>query len=128
MRRMSQKRRAYLAAITPDRNAWGWEQPRCHNCGVRDPWPGLQTHEIERKAQAPLNWAHRCNYLRLCNECHFIGFNSNTTHAEQLAVKQVADPEHYDLTEFLKIKPRAALYVTQAEVDGWIHIHQTVEF
>src|SRR5262245_57463565 len=57
----------YYAKVRPDREAWAASVPaRCMVCGLdeRFCFPGLQTHEIERKSSAPTTWGHRCNYLR----------------------------------------------------------------
>lgn len=81
--------------------------------------PGEDIHEIERRSHAPWRWAHRCNYLFVCRDCHS-GELDSMPHAKQLAYKQLSDPDHYDLEEWLMVKDlilRAPDRVTQAEVN-----------
>lgn len=109
---------AYYRSIKRDREAWRDEQkPRCMKClkafgGLR--WPEI--HEIEKRSQAPKSWGQRCNYLLLCNPCHWEMDDAEWTHARQLALKFRMDPEHFDLAAWLAIKPRPATYVTEDEI------------
>ena len=111
----------YYAWNKLDRNDWRDEMPsRCMRCSRKFGWhPDYyrwpEIHEILSRAQAPNNWAFRANYLLLCNPCHAsIG---ELSHAEQLGIKMVRDPTHYDLQLWLERRnPAAMQYVTQEEV------------
>ena len=113
----------YRLEIEQDRQAWYHEQPkRCMYCGASPRWPELQVHEIERKSQAPRSWAQRCNYLLLCQPCHAGPF-ATMPHAKQLALKYLCDPEHFDLSGWLKIKDPNGLApnrVRQEEIDKYV--------
>lgn len=89
-----------------DRQQWARETDaslkcRCMGCGRRSLW--LETHEIERKSHCPTRWANRCNYLRLCQECHAGPF-ATMPHARQLAYKLYWDKEHFDLGAWLRLR------------------------
>lgn len=108
----------YYRSIRKDREAWRDEMPpRCMRCRKKfDDWRWSEIHEIEKRSQAPKSWARRCNYLLLCNPCHWGMDEPEWTHARQLALKRRMDPEHFDLVAWLAIKPRPATYVTMDEI------------
>ena len=90
-----------------------WSEQRC---GFR--W--LETHEIERRSHAAGRWAHPCNYLLLCNFCHAETIPA-MSHAEQLAVKWVNDPDNFDLDTWLRLRDpelRAPTRVTMEDVEA----------
>ncbi len=112
----------YYLSIKQDRYDWRDDQPqRCMKClkrfgGFRRP----EIHEIERRAQAPKNWAQRCNYLLLCNPCHWdMDDAEQWPHARQLALKRRMDPVHFDMRLWLAIKPRPETYVTLDDISWW---------
>jgi hypothetical protein len=87
-------------------------------CKAAPSWPPLAVHEIERRSQAPTRWAAGCNYLLLCEPCHAGPF-ATMPHARQLAVKLVADPKHFDLQAWLRLKDpglKAPNRVTASEI------------
>tara|TARA_R110002020_G_scaffold176670_7_gene369037 strand:+ start:262 stop:777 length:516 start_codon:yes stop_codon:yes gene_type:complete len=103
-----------------DRRNWASEHDVCWICGERD-YRGfpLETHEMERRSQAPTRWMQRCNYFRTCKICHMDKLAS-MAHARQLSYKQARDPENYDLQAWLKIRDpdlHAPNRVTQEDVD-----------
>lgn len=118
---------SYYNSVRADREEWRAEMPqKCMKCGARlwqrdvlgrsvlPLW--LEIHEILSRAQAPKSWGFRANYLLLCNPCHQFDIPS-MSHAAQLAIKKRADPKHYDLDEWLRVRnPNAMDYVTEAEV------------
>lgn len=84
----------------------------------------LEIHEIERRSHAPSRWAHRCNYLLSCGPCHSDRL-ATMPHATQLAYKLLADPEHYHLNTWLRLRDealRAPNRVTQEEVNQAVSI------
>ena len=90
-----------------------WSEQRC---GFR--W--LETHEIERRSPAAGRWAHPCNYLLLGNFCHAETIPT-MSHAEQLAVKWVNDPDNFDLDAWLRLRDpdlRAPTRVTMEDVEA----------
>jgi hypothetical protein len=102
--------REYYLSIADDRNAWRDIFTQCMWCSHNRTWVSvsrgaheLDIHEIERRSHAPRSWGVRCNYLRLCRECHQ-GMFASLDHAHQLAVKLVADPDHFDLDAWLRIR------------------------
>lgn len=101
------------------RVAWKLQAPaRCMGCNSRwqDVGP-LEIHEIERRSHSR-NWAHPCNYLLLCQECH-AGKFATMPHAQQLAHKLKYDPLHFDLDHWLRIRDpelRAPNRVTMDEI------------
>lgn len=102
----------YAKVNQPDRRAWAMEMPfSCMVCGKER---ATDTHEIERKGQAPRNWAHRCNYLRVCFICHGTVI-VNMPHAKQLAIKYVKDKQHFDLAAWNNIRKPPRL-ITLEEV------------
>ena len=114
------KAKKYAATGEPERLAWRLSQHQfCMLCGKKADWLPLSVHEIERRGHAPTRWANPCNYLLLCCRCHEGPF-ATMSHARQLAIKLVRDPDHYDLEAWLRIKDptlRAPNRVTQKEVD-----------
>jgi len=90
-----------------------WSEERC---GFR--W--LETHEIERRSHAAGRWAHPCNYLLVCNACHAETIPT-MSHAMQLAVKWVNDPDNFDLDAWLRLRDpelRAPDRVTMEDVEA----------
>lgn len=108
-----------------DREQWRLEQWQvCMYCGGNHSFLPLQVHEIERRSHAPTRWDNRCNYVLLCSDCHSGPF-ATMPHAEQLAVKMIADPASYDLDAWLRLRDpqlRAPNRVTQNEVDKFVII------
>jgi hypothetical protein len=87
-----------------------------------------EVHEIERKSHAPKRWAHRCNYLLLCHQCHSGPFAA-MPHAKQLAVKLVRDPNHFELVTWLRLRDpelRAPERVTIADVAHWLTLGRNI--
>lgn len=112
----------YYNRICRVRDAWRTTVPqKCMGCGETK---GLETHEIERRSQAPGRWGQMCNYLLLCGLCHHGPFDSllQRPHAYQLAIKSLKDGKRYRLARWLKVgdkKLAAPNRVTQAEVDAF---------
>ena len=81
-------------------------------------------HEIERRSHAPWRWADVCNYLFVCEECHSEEL-ATMPHARQLAIKQMEDPENYNLQDWLRVRDpelRAPERVTQEEVNEFCRL------
>lgn len=113
----------YLDLVMDDRENWRLEHPQlCMSCGGSSSWPPLAVHEIERRSHAIKCWGHRCNYLLICQACHAGPF-ACMPHARQLAFKLIADPAHFDLDAWLRLKDpelHAPERVTMREVRGWV--------
>ena len=94
----------------------------CMLCGWRNTHGGfvwLETHEIDRRSHAPGRWAHPCNYLLVCNNCHAETIPT-MSHAEQLAVKWTNDPTEFNLETWLRLRDpdlRAPTRVTMEDVE-----------
>ena len=104
------------------RRNWATEHPACWMCG-KESYRGfpLETHEIERKSQAPSRWASPVNYFRTCKKCHMDDLAA-MPHARQLAYKQRHDKENYNLDKWLRLRDpelKAPDRITQGEVDEW---------
>ena len=119
------KSREYYEDNREDREGWRWSMPpKCMVCGweeSRSPYRWLETHEIERRSHAQGRWAHRCNYLLLCNQCHR-EMIPLMLHAEQLAHKLKADPEHFDLDAWLRLRDpdlKAPKRVCMDDIEEW---------
>jgi hypothetical protein len=101
------KSREYYEDNREDREGWRWSMPtKCMICGWeegRSSYRWLETHEIEPRSLAQGRWAHRCNYLLLCNHCHHERIPL-MSHAEQLAYKIKADRDHFDLDSWLRLR------------------------
>lgn len=99
-------------------DAWQRTKYRCMGCArKRQP---MEIHEMERRSHSGKRWAHRCNYLLICRDCHSGAF-ATMTHAKQLAFKLFWDPEHFDLQAWLRLRDRdlvAPERVTLAEVEA----------
>ena len=122
------KAREYYNANRRDRTEWRWAMPpECMFCGWtesdRTKWlRWLETHEIERRSHAASRWAHRCNYLLVCNLCH-IDRVPLLDHAEQLAIKWKKDSDHFDLDAWLRIRDpdlRAPTRVTMEDIGEYL--------
>jgi hypothetical protein len=110
----------YYASIKQDRDEWSSQFTSCMWCGSDGGFIGLETHEVQRKSSSQGRWATRCNYLRLCQQCHAGPF-ANMPHVEQMKLKAMADFENYDLQAWLRIADpelRAPDRITQEEVDA----------
>ena len=117
------KARTYYLNNRVARIDWRMSVPQvCMICGWESggEYRWFETHEIERRSHAAGRWAHPCNYLLLCNQCH----NERIPlmkHAEQLAIKWQADPLHFDLDLWLRLRDpdlRAPLRVTMEDVEA----------
>lgn len=89
-------------------------------CGLWEEWPGLQTHEIQRRSGSPKSWAHSCNYLKLCSKCHDGKFSS-MPHASQLAIKFIRDKKNFNFEKWLEIRGSNELDLidVMGEVEYW---------
>ena len=111
-----------------ERRNWAVDFDRCWICGATE-YQGfpLETHEMERRSQAPTRCMHVCNYFRTCKKCHMDDLAAKP-HAKQLAYKQIKAPGNYNLMDWLRLKDldlRAPNQVTQEEVDEWIQTLST---
>lgn len=107
------------AAQQRERRAWAESARKrlgvCMGCGRRP--RGWEVHEMERRSHSTA-WAHPCNYLLLCRDCHAGAFAS-MPHARQLAHKLYWDAESFDLAAWLRLRDpelKAPRRVTLAEV------------
>jgi len=107
------------------RNAWLRSLPRWY-CWVCESAQRLTIHHIERRSHAK-EPDQECNLFLACLGCHGTDL-ATMPHARQLAYKQIHDPEHYDLAQWLLVRNpdgSAPLRVTQDEVDQ--HVQQLRE-
>jgi len=117
---MAKKRRAvsYYNSIKVARREWKADLPeQCMSCLRKMPDNKLETHEIERKSHLHNRWwpESGCNGLKLCHECHAGPF-ATMEHSRQLTFKLIHDPDHFDLQEWLSLKPRPWSYCTMSEI------------
>lgn len=108
-----------MKAGTEERRTWAIRHDRCWVCGAKD-YRGfpLETHEMERRSQAPKRWMHKCNYFRACKICHMDDLAA-MSHAKQLAYKYIYDHDEFDREGWLRLRdPRlkAPLRVTAKEI------------
>lgn len=122
---------AYARSVEPDRREWRNAMAyRCMLCSasprlVSHTQP-LEVHEIERRSAAPKRWGSRSNYLLLCNICH-TGPIATMEHAQQLAIKLVCDPMHFDLDAWLRIgdpELRAPERVTWSDIAAYLKLKE----
>lgn len=122
---------AYARKVEPDRRAWRDAVPyRCMLCGASPRLVShiqpLEVHEIERRSAAPRRWGHRSNYLIACRCCH-VDVLATMEHAQQLAIKLVCDPTHFDLAAWLRIgdpELKAPERVTMADVAMFLRLKE----
>ena len=118
MKPISNKRRRRLREVAAGRNAYREKFPRCQ-------WPGClktatELHEIARGPARQIAIGEICCFLHLCQKDHRLCDDySIRPLARQLAVKQIADPDGYDLQRFNIIRGRAPNAITQEEVTAW---------
>lgn len=115
-------RKTMSKKTSDQRRNWSMEHHACWICRKKS-YRGfpLETHEIERKSQAPSRWASLANYFRTCKKCHMDDLAA-MPHARQLAYKQEHDKENYNLDQWLRLRDpelKAPDRVTQGEVDEW---------
>lgn len=94
-----------VKALMGERKEWAANQAKCWICGVSS-YAGfpLETHEMERKSQAPHHaWANLNNYFCACKKCHMDDLAA-MPHARQLAYKYIKDIENYDLESWLRLR------------------------
>ena len=125
MRRMNKQIVNWLDAIDTSR-CWVCEKPFNPFLLPRT----MEVHHIEYRSHAPESRIHApCNLFLACLECHTPKVHGTmgglVGKHKQLAFKKQFDRAHYDLTAWLKIKPRDADSITEGDVDGWVHIHET---
>lgn len=111
------------AAQLREREAWAEQFNRCWICfctarNVSVTGPGLETHEIASRAQAPNRWAEKCNYFRSCPTCHREVL-SWICEALQLAYKRMNDPENYDRVKVNLMRGRQTNAISESEVRQW---------
>lgn len=111
--------KAEVAQRMTERRSWSMGYVACWVCGRTPQVFPLETHEIERKSQAPWHrWADTCNYFRTCHSCHSDQLAA-MPHARQLAYKYIHDPDNFNLDRWLRLKDpelRAPDRVTEEEV------------
>lgn len=119
---------AYYRSVKQDREAWRDSMSNCCMiCGAINVWPALQIHEICPRSAAPNRWWHRCNALLLCQQDHDNIWSKSD--AEQLAIKAVCDPVHFDLVAWLRIgdqELRAPDRVTWSDVAAHLQVRKAV--
>lgn len=111
----------YARQVRDDREDWRAVTPDfCMWCGAAGQasfgYSPLHIHEMERRSHASGRWGVRCNYLKLCNDCHADVFDT-MPHAKQLAVKLVKDPDHFDLEQWLRLRDPALLAPERVTMD-----------
>jgi hypothetical protein len=87
------------------RREWANERKFCWVCGASHHagFP-LETHEMERKSQAPYHaWANLNNYFCACKKCHMDDLAA-MPHARQLAYKIIYDTHNFEIEGWLKLK------------------------
>lgn len=109
---------------TEVRTDWEAEQSTCHVCQRRH---GVETHHICLRSAGGNRWEQRCNWLWACRPCHrWLHDTGSNRHAVLLALKQLADPEGYDLDQWIWIANRGEQYVTQYEVNAALEMRELV--
>lgn len=117
-----------------DRSSWGQQFDRCWLCDKREGQLGivdvgvvaLQTHELVGNSRRRRALAESAAWFRVCQYCHqqLSSSPAGDELVELLAIKQMFDPENYDLLEVNKLLSpnRRGGWddgpVTQAEVDA----------
>ena len=92
-------------------------------CGhVSSSGEGLETHEMASGPGRAKALTEPAAWLRLCgdfaNGCHSLLQGGPVVIG--LALKRIADPEHYDLEKVNELRGRVPGAVTQAEVDAMV--------
>lgn len=111
-----------IKALMDERKEWASKQTKCWICGVSS-YAGfpLETHEMERKSQAPHHaWANLNNYFCACKKCHMDDLAA-MPHPRQLAYKYIKDINNYDLESWLRLRDpelKAPNRVMEDEVMG----------
>ena len=103
-----------------DRREWSEEQCYCHLCGYSSfSGANLDTHEMCSGPSRQAALTEPAAWLRLCggfaNGCHE-RLQGIPELAVPLALKKLADPEHYNRVKVNRLRGRAD--VTEAEVDA----------
>jgi len=93
-----------MKAGMKERKEWAIRHDRCWVCAAKE-YQGfpLETHEIERRSQAPKRWMYKCNYFRACKKCHMDEL-ATMSHARQLAYKHIYDHDEFDLEGWLRLR------------------------
>ena len=115
MRRVSKKRAALNRSVKQARNEFAREMGFCALCRR----PGSDVHEIARGGSRGEAIQHRCAWLFLCRMCHQERI-PNWTVAQQLALKGIVDPHHYDRVAVNRLRHRADDAITEQEV--WVEV------
>lgn len=116
LRRMSARKRKAIDTARPGREAFACEFPTCMHCRRRR---SCDTHEIPRGGHRPKAYEDRRAWLRLCRPCHDLFDNYRLAPLSlACAVKQLSDPEFYDLAWINTTRAKAETGITQAEVDA----------
>ena len=103
MRRASKKRAKIDRLAKKVRDEYDEMFPWCQLCGA----VATDTHEIARGPSRVKAQSERCCLLHLCRSCHEeMGDYSKWPVERQLILKELADPDGYDLGRFNKIRGR----------------------
>lgn len=111
---MSKKQRQQQTKYRGERLEYLFAAGHCQVCCDSRP---VDVHEIARGPARSRALGERCTWLALCRECHErVGDYEQWPIIRQLAVKLLADAEHFDLELFNSIRGRAAKAITLAEI------------
>lgn len=82
-----------------------------------------ECHEIVRRSTNKKSIEYRCCFLALCPDCHeLMGDYSKYPLSRQLALKSIADPEHFCLATVNKLRGRDENAITWADVSKWLRM------
>lgn len=98
--------------------AFAEQHARCWLCGTRreNTWPPrLEIHHMVRGANRQAAREEVCVLIRTCQRCHQELLEGMGI-VDQLAIKLLRDPEHYDRPKVNELRRRAPDAVTDEEV------------
>ena len=105
-----------ISGVIVTREEWSKLHTSCMVCGASYlPWP-LETHEIARGPFREAAIREPAAWIRTCSKCHMDTLDSMPI-VEQLAIKKLRDPEHYDRVKVNRLRKRSDEAITELEVD-----------
>jgi hypothetical protein len=121
MRRVNPKTAKIRRTARDPRAQYVAEHFTCQVCHKRQ---ATECHEIVRRSTKATSILFRSTYIATCGTCHRNELSDYSRYpiARQLAVKLVADADHFSLEEVNRLRGRAQTAITLSDVAIYLEV------